>query len=30
MNIKEQFIFISQETTDKNILIITFKIMKIN
>lgn len=30
MNIKEQFIFLSQEIADKNVLIKTFKIMKIN
>lgn len=30
MNIKEKFIFLSQETADENVLIRTFKIMKIN
>lgn len=30
MNMKEQFIFIPQETANKNLLTVTFKIMKIN
>lgn len=30
MTIKEQFIFLSQETADENVLIKTFKMMKIN
>lgn len=30
MNIKEQFMFLSQETGDKYVLIKTCKIMKIN